>query len=174
MKLLRKLLGGLAVFILLLVIVAFFLPRHYRIERTLSIKAQPGEILPQLADLKAWKNWGAWQERDPGMKLSYSTPSTGVGAWSQWESAKEGNGKMTITSQTATKVAYDLEFPDMGTTSKGSVELIPEIGGTRAVWVDAGDLGMNPLNRWFGLFLDGLIGPDFERGLANIKKLVEK
>lgn len=174
MKLLLRILGGLAVLLLSLVVVAFFLPRTYRIERTLTIKAHPGEIFAQVADLKAWKNWGAWQERDPGMKLSYSPGATGVGAWSQWESAKEGNGKMTITALTATKVLYDLEFPDMGTTSKGSMELIPEGGGTRVVWVDAGDLGMNPMSRWFGLFLDKLIGPDFERGLANIKKLVEK
>jgi len=33
---------------------------------------------------------------------------------------------------------------------------------------------MNPLNRWFGVFLEGMIGPDFEKGLANMKKLVEK
>jgi len=174
MKLLLRILGGLAVLLLLLVLVAFFLPRQYRIERALVIKATPEAVLAQVADLKAWKNWGAWQERDPGMKLSYSTPATGVGAWSKWESAKEGNGKMTITSQTATKVSYDLEFPDMGTSSKGSMELVPDGGATRVVWVDAGDLGMNPLNRWFGLFLEKIIAPDFERGLANIKKLVEK
>jgi hypothetical protein len=108
------------------------------------------------------------------MKLSYSNPSTGVGAWSQWESAKEGNGKMTITSQTATKVVYNLEFPDMGTSSIGSVELVPDASGTRVVWTDAGDLGMNPMNRWFGLFLEKLIAPDFEKGLSNIKKIVEK
>ncbi len=34
-------------------------------------------------------------------------------------------------------------------------------------------LGMNPLHRWFGLFLDRMIGPDFERGLARVKPLVE-
>ncbi|MCX6953407.1 MAG: SRPBCC family protein [Verrucomicrobia bacterium] len=175
MKLLLKILGGLAALLLLLVLVAFFLPRQYRVERTLVIKAAPATVLAQVADLKAWKNWGAWQERDPGMKLSYSvSPASGVGAWSAWESAKEGNGKMTITALSAAKVAYDLEFPDMGTTSKGSIELVPDGAGTRVVWVDAGDLGMNPMARWFGLFLDQIIGPDFERGLVNIRKLVEK
>ena len=81
---------------------------------------------------------------------------------------------MTITTQSTTKVAYSLEFPDMGTKSNGSVELVADAGGTRVVWVDAGDLGNNPVNRWFGLFLEKIIGPDFERGLANLKRLVEK
>ena len=108
------------------------------------------------------------------MKLSYSDKTTGIGAWSAWESKNEGNGKMTITEQTATKVTYRLEFPDFGMSSTGTMELTPDAGGVRVVWSDAGDLGMNPMNRWFGLFLDKFIGTDFDRGLSNLKKLVEK
>lgn len=174
MKILLKILGGLAVLVLLLVLVAFVLPRQYRVERSLVINARPEAVLAQVADLRAWKNWGAWQERDPQMKLSYSDQPVGVGSWSAWESNKEGNGKMTIIALTATKVTYHLEFPDAGMQSTGWIELLPRDGGSQTVWVDTGDLGLNPVNRWFGLFLDKLIGPDFERGLANLKKRVEK
>jgi len=174
MNILLKFLGGLAVLVLLLVLIAFALPRHYRIERSLVMKAKPEAVLAQVADLSAWKNWGAWQERDPGMKLTYSNPTTGVGAWSAWESKSEGNGKMTISELSDAKVTYQLEFPDMGTSSTGSIELRAQAGGIEVVWVDAGDLGMNPMNRWFGLILDKLIAPDFERGLANLRRLVEK
>lgn len=173
MKILLKILGGFAVLLLLLVLVAFLLPRHYRIERTLVMKARPEAIHAQVADLRAWKNWGAWQEKDPAMKLTYSEKSTGVGAWSAWESKTEGNGKMTITSVTPAKIVYDLEFPDFGSKSQGYMELLPDAAGTKVVWVDAGDLGMNPMSRWFGLFLDKMIGPDFERGLSNLAKKVE-
>jgi len=175
MKILLKIVGGLAVLVLVLVLVSFAFPRHYRVERTLVINAKPEAVLAQVADLGAWRNWGAWQERDPGMKLSYSTPSTGIGAWSAWESKQEGNGKMTITALTAAKVAYHLEFSDMGTQSDGAIELETQAAGVKVVWSDTGDLGMNPMMRWVGLFLDkSIIGPDFERGLANLKRLVEK
>ena len=174
MKILLKVLGGLAVLVLLLVVVAFFLPRSYRVERSIVIKARPEAVLAQVAVLPAWKGWSAWHERDPQMKLAYSALTTGVGAWSSWESKQEGNGKMTITAQTPAKVLYLLEFPDMGMKSNGSMEVVAEAGGTRLIWADAGDLGMNPLNRWFGFFMDKLIGGDFERGLSNLKKLVEK
>lgn len=174
MKIVLKLLGGLAVLVLVLVVVAFFLPRTYRIERSIVINAKPDVVFAQIGDLKAWKNWGAWQERDPGMKMTYSEKSTGVGAWSAWESKSEGNGKMTITAvEPAKSATYLLEFPDMGMQSNGSMTLQPADGGVKVVWVDAGDLGMNPLSRWFGLFLDGMIGPDFEKGLAKMKRLVE-
>jgi hypothetical protein len=36
-----------------------------------------------------------------------------------------------------------------------------------------GDLGRNPLYRWFGVFMDKLVGPDFESGLSNLKRLGE-
>ena len=174
MKLLLKIIGGLAVLVLLLVVVAFLLPRQYRVERSVVINAKPDAVLAQVAVLPAWKGWSAWHQRDPQMKLAYSPQTTGVGAWSSWESKKEGNGKMTITELTATKVTYHLEFPDVGMQSTGSMEVVPESGGVRLVWADTGDLGMNPMNRWFGLFLDKFIGTDFQTGLANLKKLLEK
>ena len=175
MKILVKILAGLALLVLLLVLVAFVLPRQYRVERARIINARPDAVWAQIGDLKAWKNWGAWQERDPQMKLTYSATSTGVGAWSAWESKREGNGRMTVTEATPVKMTYHLEFPDMGTQSTGMIEMQPEAGGVRVIWSDTGDLGMNPMMRWVGLFLDkSLIGPDFERGLANLGKLTEK
>jgi hypothetical protein len=174
MKTFLKVLGGLAGLVLLLVVAAFFLPRTYRVERTVVVQAKPEAVFAQFGDLRAWKNWGAWQERDPAMKLTHSEKTTGVGAWSAWESKTEGNGRMTFTAYEAgRRVVYDLEFPDMGMKSQGSMTLQPAAGGVTVVWVDGGDLGMNPIGRWFGVFLDGMIGPDFEKGLANLKRLAE-
>lgn len=174
MKIFLRIFGGLAVLVLVLVVVAFLLPRTYRVERTLVIQAPPEVVYPLFGDLRRWREWGAWQERDPGMKTTYSEQPTGVGAWSAWESKSEGSGKMTITAyEPPRRAVYRLEFPDMGTSSQGSLELVPAAGGVKVIWVDAGDLGMNPMFRWFGVFIDGMIGPDFEKGLANMKKLAE-
>ena len=174
MKLVLKIIGGLAALVLLLVLVAFFLPRHYHIERSAVFNAKPDAIIAQIADLRTWKSWGAWQERDPNMKITYSEPAAGVGAWTSWISAKEGSGKMTITGVTPTAVTYALEFPDFGTKSTASITATPDGSGTRLVWIDQGDLGMNPMNRWFGLFIEKLIGGDFEKSMSNLKRIVEK
>jgi hypothetical protein len=173
-KILLRLLGGLAALLLLLVLVAYLLPSTYRVERTLVINAKPEAVFALVGDLRRWKDWGAWQERDPAMKMTYSEKTAVVGGWSAWESESEGNGKMTLTATDAPKrVVYKLEFPDMGTSSEGVLALTPAAGGVQVVWTDAGGLGMNPLFRWFGLFIEKMIGPDFEKGLANMKKLAE-
>jgi uncharacterized protein YndB with AHSA1/START domain len=174
MKVMLRIVGGLALVVALLVVVAFFLPRKFRVERGTIIKAKPEIVYAQLADLRAWKSWSAWHERDPQMKLSYSDRSTGVGAWSAWESKSEGNGKMTFTVvQPPRQIVYDLEFPDFGMKSVGTLTLAPVGDSVHVVWADEGDLGLNPVNRWFGVFLDRMIGPDFERGLTKLKSISE-
>src|SRR5687768_13802416 len=174
MKIILRIFGVLVVLVLIAVAAAYFLPRSFRVERSIVIQARPEVVFAQFEDLKSWKNWTAWHERDPAMKLSYSTPSAGVGAWSAWESQTEGNGKMTITAQAPMKrVVYTLEFPDMKMISSGTIELQPAEKGTRVVWTSAGDLGLNPTHRWFGLFMDKFIGKDFERGLVKLQALAE-
>lgn len=174
MKFLLRLLGGLAGLVLVAVVAAFFFPRQYRVERTTVIQARPEVVFAHFGDLRAWQKWTAWHERDPNMKLSFSENTSSVGGWSAWESKNEGNGKMTLTSVEPQKRAvYRLEFPDHGMVTNGTIELQPADKGVRVAWITEGDLGMNPINRWFGLFLDGMIGKDFEEGLAKLKRVSE-
>jgi hypothetical protein len=65
-------------------------------------------------------------------------------------------------------------FPHFGTTSSGALLLTPEGSGTQVRWTLDGDMGGNPLFRWFALFADGMIGKDFQAGLDNLKALAEK
>jgi len=66
-------------------------------------------------------------------------------------------------------------LPDFGTTSQGELSFKPNAsGGTTVTWRMNGDMGSNPLYRWFALFGDRLIGPDFEAGLARLKTLAEQ
>jgi hypothetical protein len=173
MKIFLRILGGLAIVVLLLVLVSFLLPRQYRVERSLVFKSEPAAILAPCVDLREWRKWGVWYQRDPEIKTTYSEQATGPGSWVSWESKQEGNGKMTVTALTPTKFTYLLEFPDYGMQSTGVMEVVPVEGAYKLVWSDEGDLGLNPINRWFGLMLDKFIGTDFETGLANLKKLVD-
>jgi hypothetical protein len=39
--------------------------------------------------------------------------------------------------------------------------------------MDYGDVGNNPINRYFVFFMDNMVGADFEIGLENLKVLSE-
>jgi hypothetical protein len=82
---------------------------------------------------------------------------------------------MTFTAaEPERRLAYDLFFPDYGTTSQGDLRFAPEGGATRVSWTMNGDMGRNPLFRWFALFADRMVGKDFDTGLANLKTLAEQ
>jgi uncharacterized protein YndB with AHSA1/START domain len=176
MKIIVKIFGVLVGLWLVLMVVGFFLPGHYRVERTTVIAAKPEAIFPYVADLKAWRQWGVWFARDPAMEVSYSPATTEVGAWSQWKSKSQGDGKMTISSvHPYDDFVYKMEFIDVGMVAQGGMRLTPAAGGsTRVSMTMEGDLGHNPMYRWFGLFMGTMVAPDFDAGLANLKKLSEQ
>ncbi|WP_184197214.1 SRPBCC family protein [Chitinimonas taiwanensis] len=175
MQRIKQIVLGLLGLIALIVVVGFFLPSEFAIARSTVINAPPERIFAQLDDPRAWKHWTVWNQRDPQMQLSYSGPARGLNAGWQWRSASEGNGEMVFTSIDPNRqLDYTLSFPDMGMRSSGVLRLEASGSGTRLTWTNAGDMGMNPINRYFGLFMDQLVGPDFEAGLANLKRRVEQ
>jgi hypothetical protein len=176
MKLIVKIFAALFGLWVVLMVVGFFLPGHYRVERKTVIAASPAVIYPLVGDLKAWKKWGVWFARDPDMKISYSPATNEVGAWSEWTSKSQGDGKMTISSTHPSDLfQYQMEFKDVGMVSLGGMTMTPiDTTMTQVSMTMEGDLRRNPMYRWFGLFMDKLVGPDFESGLANLKRISEE
>ncbi|GFD71167.1 hypothetical protein KUL113_05870 [Tenacibaculum sp. KUL113] len=175
MSVLKKLLVLVGVLITLFVATSFFISKDYSVERTIVINAEPSEIYPYVVDLKEWSKWGVWFKRDPNMELEFSGPDRAIGMRSEWKSETEGNGEMEITQlEHNRRVLYRLYFPDFDMGSNGAVEIKPTSNGSIVTWRDEGTVDNNPINRYLALMMDGMIGPDFEMGLENLKILAEK
>lgn len=175
MKWLKRLLGGLLLVVLLLVGVGFLLPSTFGIRRSTVVNAPADKVYALVANPRHWNRWAVWNLRDPAMKIDYSGPEAGTGAVWAWQSKSQGDGRMTFTAgEPGKRLAYDLYFPDFGSTSTGELRFTAEGSATRVTWVMNGDFGANPLYRWFGLFSERMMGPDFDGGLANLKALAEK
>ncbi|NRF68011.1 SRPBCC family protein [Aquincola sp. S2] len=152
-----------------------FLSPQFKVTRSVMIAAPADRIYGLIADPREWKRWSVWNQRDPKMKIEYSGPPSGTGAAWSWKSESEGDGRMTFTEAVPGRhVAYELVFPDFGTTSNGEIEIAPDGAGSRVTWAMNGNMGSNPLFRWFALNADSMVGKDFEAGLANLKALAEK
>jgi uncharacterized protein YndB with AHSA1/START domain len=174
-KLLKWLLVLLFVLVALLFLGGYALSPKFTAARSTVINAPAAKVYGLVASPRQWKAWTVWNQRDPAMQITYGGPESGAGASWEWKSKSEGDGKMMFTAAQADKlVEYSLFFPDFGTTSTGSVALLPEGGGTKVTWTMNGDMGSNPLFRWIALFGDKMVGADFEAGLANLKALAEK
>jgi hypothetical protein len=161
--------------LVLLALIGLTLPRSYRVERSVLIQAKPTAIFPHVNELKRWPDWTAWnQARYTDMRVNFEGPDTGVGAVYKWEGDSSGIGSLRITkSDPAQGVWYDLDFDNGKHLSQGSILFEAEGDATRVVWSNDGDLGLNPVNRWFGLLMDKMMGPDFATGLENLKRRAE-
>lgn len=174
MKWFARILTSLLVVAALFVVVGMLLPSSFRVERAVDMAAAPERIYPLIADPREWKRWSVWNRRDPAMTMGYAGAASGAGARWMWKSASEGNGAMEFTNAVPNeRIDYALAFPDMGMQSSGQLRLERVGNGTRVTWTNEGDIGSNPVYRYFGLFMDRLVGPDFEGGLNNLKALVE-
>ncbi|TAL05444.1 MAG: polyketide cyclase [Verrucomicrobia bacterium] len=175
MKILKNVLVFLLVVVAGALVISQFLPDHYRVERSIVIDARPEQIQPWISNLKKWPEWSAWTvAKDASLQYSYEGPEEGAGAVSKWESKKFGQGQMTVVgSDVAKGVTFDLSFEHGKFISRGSLAYAPAGSATKLIWTMEGNLNRNPLNRFFGLIMDKMTGPDFEEGLKNLKAKVE-
>jgi hypothetical protein len=175
MKALKKVILAVLLIPIALVIVSLFLPSTYRVERRVAINARPGAVFPHINTLTRWPEWTAWTEaKYPDMRISFTGPEAGVGASYSWEGKSSGRGTFKITMSEPDKgIGYDLDFENGKYVSKGAITLEPSDESVSVIWSNEGDLGWNPVSRFFGLFMDNMMGPDFEEGLRNLQKKVE-
>ncbi|MEX0307366.1 MAG: SRPBCC family protein [Ruegeria sp.] len=175
MRLIKRILVTLIVIVLALVGVSYLLPGKAEVSRSITIDAPASAIFTYVNSMQATEKWSPWLSRDPETKLSYSGPDVGVGNTLNWASdnPQVGTGSQEIIESAPDQmVRTALDFGPMGTAT-ASFELRPEEAGTEVTWGFTSDLGMNPMSRWMGLMMDKWVGEDYERGLDNLKALVE-
>jgi len=175
MKVLKWLLIVVLALAAVLLIGGLLLSPKFTVTRSVLINAPADKVYALVADPRGWVQWSVWNKRDPAMQIEYAGPPSGTGAKWTWRSKSEGNGSMTFTAaEPGKRVAYDLFFPDFGTTSSGDLRFVTEGSATRVTWTMNGDMGRNPLFHWMALVADGMVGKDFEAGLAGLKTVAEK
>lgn len=171
----KKIVVGLLAFVLSLILIGLCLPSDFRVERSISIEA-PSEVVHRyVADLRTWSEWSAWNTTaDPSLVYEYDGHTQGVGATMRWNGESLGNGKLKITeSDPSSGIRYDLELQGGTFAARGQIRYGAEEQGTHVTWSDEGDLGWNPVYHWFGLMMDGMLGPEFEHGLAGLRAKAE-
>jgi effector-binding domain-containing protein/carbon monoxide dehydrogenase subunit G len=177
LNVLRVLLIGIVVLVLGAIGAGFLLPERVRVERTVDVARPPATVFTVLNGFRHFRAWSPWAALDPAMQITLEGPTTGVGARLHWSSAQRavGSGSLEIVeSLPYRRVGTRQTFSGTSREQRAHFELEPRPGaGTRVTWVVEADFGGNPLDRWFGLMLEGMVGPDIERGLARLKAHIE-
>ena len=148
----------------------------YTVQRSFAINAPARQVYPHIVDFHNWESWSPWEEMDPSMEKTYSGSDEGVGAKYAWSgNRKVGQGRMEITgAEEASSVEIALEFLKPFRASNTTVFSLSEAGeSTNVTWSMTGKKTL--MTRVMGIFksMDSMVGPDFEKGLARLKSVVE-
>jgi len=176
MKVLKKIVIVLAGIVGLAVLISFFLPSEVVVQRSTEINASAATVYAQVNNLKSWEAWDPWHAKEPEMGGSvYSGPEAGVDAKHCWDSENPDIGKGCLTiiesdenSSIKTMLEFDDHAPGYGNWSFEETD-----GVTSVTWAMNMDMGMNVIAKFMGLMMDGMLGPDFESGLAKLKEVAE-
>ena len=148
----------------------------YTVTRTTTIDASMARVHARVNDFHEWPQWSPWEGLDPQMRRTYSGPDAGVGAAYAWEgNRKAGKGDMTITADSPEQVDVALHFEKPFRQRTRIAFVLTPVGDatTSVEWRMDGEL--NGIMRLFSVVksMDSLIGPDFEKGLAELKRVAE-
>ena len=174
MKVLKVLGGIVGVILLLFLVPPLFMSNDYRVERSIDIAKSPQEVYAVVSDYGQRTTWDPWAEKEPDVINVTVTGKPGeVGASYSWVGNETGEGSMTVKEtvpgesihstlvfkapmEASCDVYWTFEPSDAGATVKWAFE-----GNTPYPW------------NWFNMQMDSNIGPDFEKGLQNLKKTLE-
>lgn len=152
-------------------------PDTFVVERAIEIKATPETIYPLISDLHNFSLWSPYENIDPAMIRSFSGASSGQGAVYAWQgNAQVGSGRLEIIEATPySRVIMKLEYFKPVEAHNMSEFTLQALGDqTKVTWRMHGPAPF--LSKVMSLFLsiDSTIGPQFELGLANLRRLTDK
>lgn len=175
----KILLSALVVIVLLvagLTVLIAMQSEDFTVTRSQEISASPNDVHAHINDFHKWDAWSPWAKIDPAMRTSITGPPSGVGAKYAWEGNSEvGKGNMTITdSRPGEIVKIDLQFTEpFEATNVTEFQLQPAGQGTNVTWTISGKKNFLMKAMCLVVDMDTMMGPDFEKGLAQLKQAAE-
>ena len=173
----KKIFIALAVMIIIFVAVVAMRPNEFRISRSAIISAPASAVFENVNDFHNWEAWSPWAKLDPNAKNTFEGPSSGEGAIFRWAgNNKIGEGSNTIIKSRPNElIKIKLEFlKPFAATNTAEFTFEAQGEQTLVTWSMYGK--NNFMSKAIGLIMDcdKMVGDQFEKGLANLKSIVEK
>lgn len=176
MKIVKKILIGIAAIIVLVLVVALFMPREYSISRSVVINKPKAEVFDFVKHIKNQDSYSVWNMADPNKKQTFTGEDGTVGFKNYWNGNDDvGEGEQEITAiKEGERLDVDIRFkrPFESNMKAYTTTETVDANSTRVTNVCYGESGwpgniMNPM-------MDGMIGKDLQQNLDNMKALLEK
>jgi hypothetical protein len=177
----KRILAGIvvafAVMLGLFLVIVAMQPNEYRVTRSATMQAAPASVFTEVNNFHNWEAWSPWAKLDPNAKSEFAGPESGEGAKFSWSgNDKVGEGTQTIIeSQPDERIRIQLDFErPMKDTADVEFKFKPQDDQTLVTWSMSGKKNFVGKAVCMFMNMDKMVGGEFEKGLANLKGVVEK
>lgn len=176
----KKILKFIGIILLLLIafvlISGLFVPKTYRMEKSILINAPREKVWSNVNSLQKLAAWSPWAVKDPNMKVQFEGKEGAVGSMYKWEGNKNvGAGSQSISridvpNQLETKLHFIKPFEG---NADAFINLKDSANGTKASWGFQTRYAY-PMNVML-LFvnMDEMMGKEYHAGLTKLKRISE-
>lgn len=177
MKILKTIGITILSIIVLLLIIAIFVPKSYTVSVSETINKPRQEVFDYVRILDNQKKYSIWVMEDPNLNPEIVGTDGTVGAIQKWNSANDnvGEGEQEITSLSIDKMSVDLRFkrPFEGTAKAANIfkEVSPNQTEIIAEFYSNDSYPMNIMSYFIGR---NMIKKAEIQNLKNLKAILEK
>ena len=174
MKFLRIILISFVLIFGLFVIISFFLPSEFEINRSVMIKATPSAAFKQVSNFKSWEQWNPWSALDKDMTYRYSLNDSLLGSVMKWSSnnLKVGNIERKIIDFKPDALLVNSTVIEGRPGGIEKWEFTTSDNMTLVTWSQKVRLGF--FFRFMGFMIARNTGDIMNSGLQNLKTFVER
>jgi hypothetical protein len=175
MKILKKIFIGFLVLIVVLLVVALFLPKTYTISVATTINKPKQEVFDYVKLIKNQEKYSVWVMEDPNLKPKYTGTDGAVGFISSWESEIVGVGEQQITKIIdGERIDVDLRFKKPMEGNQKAATILKQINPNQTKVISE-FYGNDP----YPFNLLSIIGKNIitdaeTKNLKNLKNILEK
>lgn len=179
MKIIKRILFVILGFILLALIAALIMPKEYAVEREIVINKPNDSVFNYIKYLKNQDNFSVWSRTDPNMKKTFTGVDGTIGAVAAWESENKnvGVGEQEIKNILPNeRIDFELRFKKPFESTDNAYFSTEGISSkeTKVKWGFNGKMPY-PMNLMLPIMnMDEMLGKDLEKGLVDLKVLLEK
>lgn len=168
MRLLKSFLITILGFLLVITIVSLLMPSNVITTRTVSMSAEPADVMAQVQDLNKWANWHPLFA-DPQIQFNQQ-PNGRAATWT----LHGRSNTLQLVSASNQRVVFNLISSGQNTQeNKISVISYKDSSAVQVEWSALTRLKWYPWEKFSGIFVDKITGAGYETALTELKRYVE-
>lgn len=167
---------SLIALIVLLLIVALFVPKTYTISVSQTINKPRQQVYDYLRILGNQTKYSVWVMKDPNLKPEIVGTDGTVGVTQKWNSKddKVGEGFQTITALSLDRMDVDVTFIRPFEGSCKASNMFKEVSSSQTqLTMEFYSNDKYPFNLMSYFFVKGMLKKDMTKNLENVKKNIE-